>query len=65
VLSDGLVAGVWRLERDGVSGGASLDVRLVTRRSKRAIAAIEAEGRRYLRFAASDAPSREVRLRIE
>jgi hypothetical protein len=65
LLSDGLVAGVWRLERDGVSGGASLDVRLVTRRSKRAIAAIEAEGRRYLRFAASDAPSREVRLRIE
>jgi hypothetical protein len=65
VLSDGLAAGVWRLEQDRVSGAASLDVRLVTPRPKRAIAAIEAEGRRYLRFAAPDAASREVRLRVE
>jgi Winged helix DNA-binding domain len=65
VLSDGLAAGVWRLERDRVSGEASLHVRLVTPRSKRAIAAIEAEGRRYLRFAASDAAGCEVRLRVD
>jgi hypothetical protein len=65
VLSDGLAAGVWRLERNRVSGAVCLDVRLVTPRPKRAIAAIEAEGRRYLRFAAPDAASREVRLRVE
>jgi Winged helix DNA-binding domain len=65
VLHDGLACGVWRLEGDRQSGSAILDVRLVTRKTKRAIAAIEAEGRRYLRFAASDAASREVRVRIE
>ena len=65
VLHDGLACGVWRLEGDRQSGSAILEIRLVTRKTKRAIAAIEAEGRRYLRFAASDAASREVRVRIE
>jgi Winged helix DNA-binding domain len=65
VLSDGLACGVWRLERDRASGGAVLDVRLVARRTRRAIAAIEAEGRRYLRLAAADAASHEVRVRAE
>jgi hypothetical protein len=53
VLSDGIVSGVWRIERD--RGQATLEVECVTRLTKRAEAAVEAEGRRYLRFVIPDA----------
>jgi hypothetical protein len=48
VLSDGMVSGVWRIDRD--RGQATLEVECVTRLTKRAAAAVEAEARRYLRF---------------
>jgi hypothetical protein len=60
VLRDGLVSGVWRLER--ADGDATLVVSLVERPPKRATAAIAAEGRRLLRLIAEDAESREVRV---
>jgi hypothetical protein len=60
VLHDGLVRGVWRLERAG--GDAALVVSLVERLPKKATAAIAAEGRRLLRLIAEDAEAREVRL---
>lgn len=48
VLSDGLVYGVWRIERD--RDRATLEVECVNGLTKRAAAAVEAEARRYLRF---------------
>jgi hypothetical protein len=63
VLYDGFVCGVWRLERDRDSGAAILAVTLAEPLSKRAVASIAAEGRRYLRFAAGDAEKREVEFR--
>ena len=62
LLHDGVVRGVWRLERDRATGDATLTVLLGARLPKRATAAIEAEGRRYLRFAAADAGLLEVRV---
>ena len=62
VLHDGFVCGVWRLDREPRAGSALLVVTLAERLSKRATAAIEAEGRRYLRFAAPSAVSAELRL---
>ncbi len=62
VLHDGLLAGVWRLERDRSTSAAMLAVRLARRPSKRSAAAIEAEGRRYLRLAAADAGRADVRV---
>jgi hypothetical protein len=62
VLSDGFLCGTWRVERDRDTGGATL---VVTRRgllTKRAGAAVVAEGRRFLRFAAADADGHDVRL---
>ena len=60
VLHDGFLCGVWKLDRPGASGSARLRVTLAERLSKRATAAIEAEGRRYVRFAAAEAASHEV-----
>jgi hypothetical protein len=62
VLHDGFVCGVWRVERDRANGAAALEVTLVDRLSGRATSSIAAEGRRYLRFAAADAESHEVRI---
>jgi len=62
VLHDGLVGGVWRLGHDRNAGSATLVVTLAARLPKRAFAAVAAEGRRHLRFAASDAESHEVVL---
>jgi hypothetical protein len=62
LLHDGLLRGVWRIDRDPATGDATLAVLLGERLPKRATAAIEAEGRRYLRFAAADAARREVRV---
>jgi hypothetical protein len=66
VLHDGFVCGIWRLERDRSkrSDAAILSVTLVERMPQRAASAIAAEGRRYLRFAAADAASRDVRVAI-
>lgn len=60
VLHDGTVCGVWRVERGRER--AALEVDTVVRLSKRATASIAAEGRRYLRFAAEDAETRDVRV---
>lgn len=62
VLHDGFVCGVWRIERIRASEAAALAVTLAERLPKRAVASVEAEARRYLRFAAPDAESREVRI---
>jgi hypothetical protein len=62
VLEDGFVCGTWRIERDPVSGAPTLVIDHVTRLTKRAAAAIAAEGRRLLRFLEADAHSRDVRL---
>jgi hypothetical protein len=53
VLSDGIVCGVWRIVRDGER--VILEVECVTRLTKRAAAAVEAEARRYLRFLGEEA----------
>ena len=60
VLHDGLVCGLWRLER--AAGDATLVVSHVERLSRKAIAAIAAEGRRLLRLIAGDAETREIRF---
>jgi hypothetical protein len=62
VLHDGFVCGVWRIERPRASEAATLAVTLAERLPKRAVASIEAEGRRYMRFAAAAAESRDVRI---
>lgn len=62
VLHDGLVCGRWRIERARASEAVTLAVTLAERLPKRAFASIEAEGRRYLRFAGADADSRDVRI---
>jgi hypothetical protein len=62
VLSGGLLRGTWRLERDRDSGSATLVVTHLERLAKRATAAVAAEGRRFLRFAAADADRHDVRF---
>jgi hypothetical protein len=57
VLSDGLVLGVWQREREG-----GLVVNYAGRATKRALAAVAAEGRRLLSLIAADADARGVRL---
>ena len=60
VLHDGFGFGVWQLDRDRDTGTARLTVHSAERASKRAEAAVAAEGRRYLRFAIPDASAVEV-----
>jgi hypothetical protein len=62
VLSDGVLRGTWRLDRDGETGAATLVVDHLERLTKRAAAALAAEGRRLLRLAAADADGHEVRF---
>jgi Winged helix DNA-binding domain len=57
VLSDGLGFGVWQRERDG-----GLVVNYAGRTTKRALAAVAAEGRRLLRLIAADANAPEAKL---
>jgi hypothetical protein len=57
VLSDGFVFGVWQRQQDG-----TLVVSHVDRASKRALAAIAAEGRRLLRLIAPEAERPDVRF---
>jgi hypothetical protein len=56
VLVDGLVRAVWRID------DTALIVQHTPRLTKRAQAALAAEGRRYLRFVRADAGDRDVRL---
>jgi hypothetical protein len=60
LLHDGFLYGVWRLDRDRTSGAATLVVTEARPSTKRARAAVAAEGRRYVRFAAADATGVEV-----
>lgn len=60
VLVDGFVRAYWSIERDGAA--ATLLVEPFERLSKKATAAIGAEGRRLLRFAAADADTHDVRV---
>jgi Winged helix DNA-binding domain len=60
VLSDGLLVGLWRLERG--RDRATLAVTVVERLPKRTAAAVEAEARRLIRFLVSDAETLDVRL---
>jgi hypothetical protein len=62
VLEDGYVCGTWRIERDAGSGEARLVVDHVVPLAKRARSSIAGEGRRYLRFAAADSDSHDVRF---
>ena len=61
MLVDGLPAAAWRFERHRGSGGTTLVVRHLAM-SKRAAAAVAAEGRRLLRLIAAAAPQADVRL---
>jgi hypothetical protein len=61
VLVDGLLRATWRLEHDD-HGAATLTVDHVGALTKRAAAAITAEGRRFLRFNDADATSHDVHL---
>jgi hypothetical protein len=61
VLYDGLVCGVWRIERDAAAGAAALVVEHAAPLTKRAMSALGAEGRRFLRFALGEA-DRDVRF---
>ena len=63
VLHDGVVCGVWRLER-ARAGPVTLAVTLAERLPRRATASIRAEGRRLLRFLAPYAERREVAVRV-
>ena len=60
VLVDGFVRGYWKIVRE--DGAATLVVEPFDALSKRNAAAVRAEGRRLLAFAAPDAGTREVRV---
>jgi DNA glycosylase AlkZ-like len=62
VLHEGFLLGVWQLERDPETGGATLVVKHVERLTKRAERTVAAEGRRFLRFTAADADCHDVRF---
>ena len=62
-LVDGFVRATWWIDRDRDSGAATLVVDHVDPLPKKAAAALTAEGRRFLRFVAAEAPTHDVRLR--
>ncbi len=61
VLYDGFAAAAWRIERQG-KRSARLEVRPLSRLTKKASASIIAEGNRLLAFAVPDAPSTSVEV---
>ena len=62
VLSDGVGCALWRLERDDREGRATIVLTHTGPLTKRARAAVAAEGRRLLRMLAPDAETRAVRF---
>jgi hypothetical protein len=62
VLHDGFLCGTWWIKNDRETGAAELTIDHMEALTKRASAAVAAEGRRMLRFSAPDATDREVRL---
>ena len=60
MLVGGWVRGYWKIVREG--GAATLLVEPFDALSKRNAAAVRAEGRRLLAFAAPDADTREVQV---
>jgi hypothetical protein len=62
VLHDGFLLGVWQLDRGREPGRATLVVSHVERLTTRAERTVAAEGRRFLRFAAADAESHDLRF---
>ena len=62
VLHDGFGCGLWRLERGADGATATLVVNHAGRLTKRATAALAAEGRRLLALVAAEAETREVRF---
>jgi hypothetical protein len=62
VLHDGFLCGTWRIDRDPSTGAATLVVSHLEALTKRAAARLAAEGRRLLRFLASDADAHDVRF---
>jgi hypothetical protein len=62
LLLDGELRATWRIEHDTEAGSSTLSVEHVGSPTKRAIAAIGAEGRRFLRFTAPDATTHDVHL---
>ena len=61
VLHDGLVQATWHVERDKSHGTCTLVVSHLGI-SKRGLAQIAAEGRRFLQFAEADAAEHAVRF---
>ena len=61
VLYDGFAAAAWRIERQGKKS-ARLEVRPLSRLTKKATASIITEGNRLLAFAVPDAPSTSVEV---
>jgi len=62
VLLDGMLVATWRIERDRDAGTAALTVDHLGRLDPRARAALQVEGRRFLRFTAGEADGHEVRV---
>jgi hypothetical protein len=62
VLHDGVLSGSWRLDRAKNAPVATLVVRHVRPLTARARSSLAAEGRRLLRFMASDAGGHDVRF---
>jgi hypothetical protein len=61
-LYDGMLRGLWRLETDRGTGAVTLEISEIEPLTKRATSAVAAEGRRLLRFLASDADGFDVRF---
>jgi hypothetical protein len=62
VLNDGTGCATWHIERDAKADAVALVVSHAARLAKRAVAAIEREGDRLVRFLEPDATSRDVRV---
>jgi Winged helix DNA-binding domain len=62
VLHDGFLGGTWSIDRTGEA--TVLVVRPVVRLSKRASAALQAEGRRVLRFLEPETPAANLDVRV-
>ncbi|HZA85633.1 MAG TPA: hypothetical protein VE466_02040, partial [Acidimicrobiales bacterium] len=62
VLHDAVGCATWHIDRDRASGKATLVVDHLDRLTKGGASTLATEGRRLLRFLASDADTHDVRL---